>query len=167
MPTRDCSSRTKAPLLRVTAEEEESPLEMGLRFITIPAAELPDDVRLIEKIETAALIPVTQNPEVWSDRERIPPIAIHFGIVEEAQLEDLQGAGAALYQEGTPANEVGVYAICFADEAAAHAHWEMIVSVSTDAPYVQQGSWLLYVWKDDGVSSEAMEAVLEAVKTLR
>ena len=130
-----------------------------LRFITISAPNLPKHVRLVESIRNTPLIPVTKNPDVLVDPIRLMPVALFFGITERADLEpDLIGV-TAIYQTENPADEIGIYGLFYKDEKAAKRQFEKLAKDQKDSPFILKDSLLLYVWKDDGVSDIAFEAL--------
>lgn len=134
-----------------------------LRFITISAPNLPKHVRLVERIRTTPLIPVTKNPDVLVDPIRLMPVALFFGIAEQADLEpDLIGV-SAIYQTDNPADEIGIYGLFYNDEKAAKRQFEKLAK-DKDSPFILKDRLLLYVWKDDGVSDIAFEALRNHLK---
>lgn len=130
-----------------------------LQFINVPTIALPDHVQLVQEIRTAPLIPVTGNPDVRFDPQWIRPIAVFFGIRDKPDLETVRASVVALYQENDPANEIGVYGIYFSDKKAADRRFEKLAKDKKDSPFILKGRLLLCIWKDDGVSNSAFEAV--------
>jgi len=130
-----------------------------LQFINVPATALPEHVRLVEGIRTAPLIPVAKNPNVLVDPQRIWPVAMYFGIRDASDLGPVRAAAVAMYQDRDPANEIGVYGICFSDNKTAAKRFKKLAKAEEDSPFILQGPLLLYIWKDDRVSDSAFEAI--------
>lgn len=138
-----------------------------LKFINVPTSDLPKQVRLVERIRTAPLIPVTGNPDVLVDPQLMMPVALFFGIRDKSDLEPVRVAVVAMYQENDPANEIGVYGLCFTNEEAAKKRFEKLANDKKDSPFILKGRLLLYVWKDDGVSKPAFAAVRDYLSTAK
>jgi hypothetical protein len=138
-----------------------------LKFINIPAADLPKQVRLVERIRTAPLVPVAGNPDVLVEPRLMMPVALFFGIRDQSDLKSVHVAVVAMYQENDPANEIGVYGLCFANEEAAKTRFEELAKDTKDSPFIRKGTLLLYVWKDDGVSNKAYEAIRDYLSTTK
>jgi len=130
-----------------------------LQFLDVPATALPKQVRLVERIRTAPLIPVTKNPDVLVDPQRIRPVAVFFEIRDEADLGLVRAAVVAMYQDKDPANEIGVYGIYFSDKKTANKRFKKLAKAKKDSPFILQSRLLLYIWKDDGVSDLAFKAI--------
>jgi hypothetical protein len=129
-----------------------------LQFVNIPTKSLPKHVQMVGAIRTAPLIPVTRNPELSVDPQRISPIAKFFGIIDEQELAAVRASVVALYQENDPANEIGVYGIYYSDAKAANEQFKKLANDNDDPPFFLKGRLLLFVWKDDQVSNAACEA---------
>jgi len=138
-----------------------------LKFIKLPASALPKGVRLVERIRTAPLIPVTQNPDVLVDPQRMMPVALFFGVSDTSDLKPVRVGVVAMYQENDPANEIGVYGLCFVDEEAAKKRFEKLAKDKEDSPFILKRRLLLYVWKDDGASNLAFEAVRDYLRAAK
>jgi hypothetical protein len=138
-----------------------------LALVTVPAQALPADVRLVERVRTAPLIPATRNPDVLVDPQRIKPVAVFFGIRDQSALAPVRAAAVAVYQEREPANEIGVYGLSFCDRKAAREHFKRLVKGKDDPPFLRKGRLLLYIWKDDGASDSALEAIRHYFRTAK
>jgi len=121
----------------------------------------------VERIHTAPLIPVAQNPDVLVDPQRIRPVAVFFGIRDEADLGPVRAAVVAMYQDKDPANEIGVYGIYFSDKKAANKRFNKLPKAKEDSPFILKGRLLLYIWKDDGVSDLACKAIRDYFRTAK
>ena len=138
-----------------------------LQFVTIPVKALPEHVRLVERIRTAPLIPVTQNPAVLDDPMQIKIVAAFFGMLEKPDLEPVRAGVVAIYQENDPAKEIGVYGLSFSDELAANSRFKKLTMDKEDSRFFLKGKLLLYVWKDDGVSDAAFKAIQDHFKAAK
>ena len=142
------------PPAKKTQEHEDV-----LKFLTVPPADLPKQVRMVEELRTSPLIPVKSNPDVLVDPPLMMPVASFFGIRDTSDLESVRFVAAALYQEKLPANEIGVFGLYFTDEAVAKKRFEKLAKDAKSSPYILRGRLLLFVWKDPAVSDSAFEAV--------
>ncbi|MCL4203552.1 MAG: hypothetical protein KJ000_13700 [Pirellulaceae bacterium] len=138
-----------------------------MKFINVPTSDLPKQVRLVERVRTAPLMPVGGNPGVLVDPHRMMPVALFFGIRDESDLEPVRAAVVALYQENDPANEIGVYGLCFTSEETAKKRFKELAKDNQESPFIRKGRLLLYVWKDDGVSRTTYEAVRNYLSTTK
>jgi hypothetical protein len=135
-----------------------------LRFVSIATEALPDNVRLVERVRTAPIVPVTRNPDVLVDPERIRPVAVFFGMREKADLELVRAGVVAIYQEHDPENEIGVYGLYFFDKKAARRWFDKLTKNKKDPPFFLKGALLVYVWKDDSVSKSSFDAIRNYLK---
>lgn len=165
---RECSSHAlgaEDALVKPTAKDTREHDEL-LTLVTIPTSALPKHVRLTESIRTTSLIPVTRNPDVLGETQLTMPFALFFGIKDKSDLAPVRGGIVAVYQEKHPANEIGVYGLCFTDEETAKKRFEKLAKDTKDSPFILKGRLLLFVWKDDGVSNLAFEAVRDYLRTV-
>jgi hypothetical protein len=135
-----------------------------LRFISIPTKALPDRVRLAEHIRTTPLVPATRNPQVLVDPQRIRPVAAFFGMREKSDLGLVRAGVVAIYQENDPANEIGVYGLYFLDRKAARRWFNKLTKNNEDPPFFLKGALLVYVWKDETVSTSSFDAIRKYFK---
>jgi hypothetical protein len=130
-----------------------------LPLVSIPAEALPDHVRLVRRIRTAPIGPATRNPQVLVDPRRIRPVAAFFGMREKSDLALVRAAVVAIYQENSPANEIGVYGLSFLDKKATRRWFTKLTKNKKDPPFLLKVALLLYVWKDETVSQSSYNAI--------
>lgn len=138
-----------------------------LQFVNIPLKALPEGVRLVQRVRTAPLVPFTHNPAVLVDLEKIKRLAVFFGIDEKTDLQSVRAAVAAIYQEGHPSREIGVYGLWFSDKNAANDWSKRLKADCEGSPFFLKDGLLLYLWKDDGVSDQAFAAMRNYLKVAR
>jgi hypothetical protein len=135
------------------------------RFITVPEESLPKNVRLIAEVKSSPIIPARRNPDVFVEAKDIEPVAAFFGIREKADLQRVKCAVVAVYQDGDPSKEIGVFAVRFATKKAA-GDWLAGLAKKAgkevkELPYFHKGPLLVYAWMDPGANEKAFEAVRE------
>jgi hypothetical protein len=143
-----------------------------LQYVNIPSKSLPQGVQLVQRVDTAPLVPFTRNFAVLADPAMISHVAVFFGINDQADLRSVRAGVAAIYEEDDPSHEIGVYGLWFSDTNAAH-EWSKKLKErkpepnSERSPFVLKDDLLLYVWKDDGVSDEAFAAIRDYFEVAR
>lgn len=135
-----------------------------LRFVSIPSKALPEGVQLVERVQTAPLVPLARNPAVLVDPETINDVAVFFGIQDKAALQSVRAGVVAVYQERDPSREIGVYGLWFSDRNAADDRFKKLKAHSEGSPFFLKDDLLLYVWRDDGVSDKAFTAIRDSIK---
>jgi len=138
-----------------------------LEFVSVPSKALPGGVRLVERVDTAPLVPLTRNPAVLVDQEMIKRVAVFFGIREKADLQPVRAGVVAIYQENDPASEIGVYGLWFSDRKAAKEWSKRLKADSEGSPFLLKDDLLLRVWKDDSVSDEAFTTIRDYFKSAK
>jgi hypothetical protein len=150
------------PAREATQEQDDV-----LMLIKLSESDLPKSVRLVEPLRTAPILPVTRNPDVLVDKQRILPVAIFFGVSDKSELKSVRFGVVAIYQDNKPANEIGVYGLFFNDEAAAKERFKKLAKDNQDSPYILKDRLLLYVWKEVGVSKEAYQTVHDHLRVAK
>lgn len=143
------------------------------QFITIPAKDLPKDVRLLEKVETAPVLPIEKNPDIYVDQTVIEVIAGYsFKCDDESEFAAVTAAVAAIYYEREPKNEIGIFGLYYANQKSAddefkalQERWKQRGAEKVAFPFIQKGRLLLHVWKDQGASDQAYKAILKSLRS--
>lgn len=145
---------------------DKSPYREQLELLTVPASKLPAGCKLITATKTASIIGAEGNPSVSQHPELIGRVAFlgfELGDGKKKRPTGIDAAIVVLYQDQTPANEIGVYAlVCKDEQTAAELLKEIPKRLRTEVD--RKGSLLIRIWKDDGASKAAYQAVRDYVR---
>jgi len=124
-----------------------------LEQLVVPADHLPPSCRLVTEITTAPIFPATTNPFVTDNAQLIDFVSlIGFG---KQQLEDVNVAMNALYVEGEPQHEVGIWGLRFRSPKAATAGYESL----KHREVLRKGALLVALWRDGKIGKTCQEAI--------
>jgi len=131
-----------------------------LSLLRIPAGSLPKGVRLIDEIVTAPILAADENPGVLVEREKLQFLGLLVGLRKPETAKVCAGF-VAVYFEGDPQNEIGVYALQFNSEDETLRIFERLTENPGSRILVRKGNLLIHVWKDTGASETAVNHVRE------
>jgi hypothetical protein len=162
-------ARAQPPNEQRINEDQFAPL---LRFITIPAKDLPQGVRMLKGAgPRSPFLSARHSPAVMLDAPSLKFISAFFGIRSKTDLEPVIAAVTAMYHESAAADEIGVWGIYFVDQKSADKQFKKIVELTKERakkrksfPFVQKGRLLLYVWEDKAGSDPALESIAEYLR---
>lgn len=123
-----------------------------LESLIVPPEHLPTSCRLATEFETTPIFPATTNPFVTNDSQLIEFIAMAFG---NKQLQEVNVVLTALYIDGSPRYEVGIWAVRFKTERAAVAAYERLKYIE----FLQKDALLVRVLRDNDISKPCHDAI--------
>jgi hypothetical protein len=132
-----------------------------LSFLRIPDRSLPNGVRLVDKIVTAPIVGVEENPGAMIEREKFVFLGELMGLPKAKVIANVEAGFAALYCDGDPRNEIGVYALQFKSDADSLRTLDQLVEKADSGYLFRKGRLLIRVWKDPGASESALKVVKE------
>jgi hypothetical protein len=158
---------TFAPMSAAVEEPADKSLyREQLKLLTVPASKLPAGCSLIAKVKTASIIGAESNPSVFQRAEAIQGVAVIGFSLGDGKKKVPLGIDAAIvvmYQDQKPENEIGVYALVCKNEQTATELLQQVPE-RLRADVFRKGALLIRVWKDDGASQAACEAVRDYVR---
>ena len=140
---------------------EQSPFREQLKLLTIPASTLPAGCTLAAGGKTASILGAAGNPSVSQNHEfiqRLACLGFSLGDGKKNMPAGIDAAIVIMYQDQKPTNEIGVYAlVCKNADAATRLAKE--IPQPPHGEIARKGKLLIRIWKDDGASQAAHQAV--------